>query len=465
MRARAAFALCVALASAPRPAAQAASPDPGDIEQAGLVLRYGIDSEIASLLDSYLSRADYRLAPLLEPIVERSANTVILEKAFSYLGAADSPSGMRRALELLASYDIEDRAAVKAAIAYASKLKGGDSRADALKQLLEIAKGKEGELLYPAIRGVASLGGPDEGKELLERSREAGIAEGLKTELLVAAAELGAPGVLEELSSIIRSRDDESRAMRMGAARALGKLKGEEALAVLAPFASDREALLRYSVIEALGSFGPHPAAVEALGEALRDSVARNRILAAEKLGEIGASAAIPALRYKAEYDPESKMREASLKALARIGGEGYDALRATLLAEKTPEALRRLCFAELASRDPSASFQALDEALRIALDPKKGSRSLYAAYAKSAADSASAVMGPWFAAMLSDSDFSIRIFGIDGIRKAGLISFRGSLERIAGSDKSEAVKKRAKEAIDSLGGSEGADSLGGILD
>lgn len=137
---------------------------------------------------------------------------------------------------------------------------------------------------------------------------------------------LGDIGEPEHASAIGKRLQHGDARVRRAAARALGKIGGAEAEALLAAAINDRDAETQSEVLLCLGTMKAQ-SAVPALGELARSrSVSADaRELAMATLGQIGSDAAVPALgevlRPKGIFARESlAIRVAAARALAAIG-------------------------------------------------------------------------------------------------------------------------------------------------
>jgi len=122
---------------------------------------------------------------------------------------------------------------------------------------------------------------------------------------------LGASGDPRAVPTLIQALADSDADIRRMAAEALGKLGDPQAIPALAQTLRDSEWDVRCAAAEALGKFND-PQAVPALIEALGDSDWDVRSAAAEALGAIGDPQAVPALSVWA-YAGEDAAQDALL--------------------------------------------------------------------------------------------------------------------------------------------------------
>jgi HEAT repeat protein len=232
----------------------------------------------------------------------------------------------------------------------------------------------------------------------------------------------------------------------MYACESLAKIKSPSSVPALIAAANDADPNVRASAIGALGSFAGAEARA-AIVEGLRDSYVKSRIAACKAVGELKIAEAEPNLRYKASSDPEKAVKTEACKSLALLGGSSFDFLRERVEDKKADTAIRVLCFGLLARYDPAGSLPLLEKRLRAEQAEKE--RSFYTALVREIANADKAPdIGSLAAILLSDKDFNMRIGGIEWIRKNKAVGMRGELERIAKDDPSEALRKRAADAL-----------------
>ena len=124
----------------------------------------------------------------------------------------------------------------------------------------------------------------------------------------------------------LQSNTDEDKVRRMYAADSLGKIGDARALPVLKAMFQEKDALIRLYAASALAQFSLDDA-LPFLIQGLRDENWKVREQSAKALARrlppAQAGSAVPILVYKAQYDPVSQVRVASVQALGAIGGDG----------------------------------------------------------------------------------------------------------------------------------------------
>jgi HEAT repeat protein len=253
-----------------------------------------------------------------------------------------------------------------------------------------------------------------------------------------------------ELLASVASSDESGKALRMYACTALGDLGDERAVPVLTAASIAADPNVRASAIAALGKF-TGKAALAAIREGLRDPHVLPRIAAAKASGDLADSDAVPFLEYKASHDPERAVREAALAALSSIGGGMVDDFLYDYFSDvKMAIAYRSSAFGAVVAKGGAAPRAKALAAFAIAQAEKD--RTLFTAFAKAAmaVDSPSAM--PFAEALLGDRDFSMRLGGIAWVDRNKARELAAVIRSLSENDPSDAVKRRAAQAMGRLG-------------
>lgn len=175
------------------------------------------------------------------------------------------------------------------------------------------------EELDPASRGVLRKALRDDDELVRLKSAEA-------------LARLGETDAVDFLVELLRSSEEATTSVRVPAAEALGKA-GKSALDYLLKKISDRDPMVRWGVVSALGEIG-HRRAVPALVKALEDENADVRSASAEALGKIADPESAEVLA-RALADPNERVRWFARLALERIETPALPSLLSTIQSEK----------------------------------------------------------------------------------------------------------------------------------
>jgi HEAT repeat protein len=195
----------------------------------------------------------------------------------------------------------------------AEELARGHDEARTVDRLaLELLGKVRGEARSELVALLTARGLVERARRRLRRPGRTGRARA--AELL---GVVGGPAVGEELARVLAG--DRDRAVRLVAARALGRLGDPTAVAPL--LAGLADGLPAGTVAHAVLQIGPR--AVPGLETELATGSLAGRTVAAELLGRLGAVTAAPALGDVLLADPDAGVRARAATALGRIGVPG----------------------------------------------------------------------------------------------------------------------------------------------
>jgi HEAT repeat protein len=407
-------------------------------------LRYGIESEISDLLKTLDSEKEGKFNDDILALFRSSRNSKLRTSILDFFSDLEWKGAEEDALALVATRDRNDQALVASALAYLAQIR---SKA-ALEYAQAIMKDEDKKLLPGVIRLIGRAGGPDEEDLLIGWMATDSATDDLKQSAMRALGDLGSRKAVEKLRKIAED-GLQGKANRMTACDALGRIGDPAAIPSLVTAANSDDPNVRSSAVAALASFRDADA-LAAIQSALRDSVALVRIAACKACAKLRLVEAVPAIIYKASNDPEKAVKTEAMKSLADLGGsEGFAFLRTYLAGPKNDTALRILAFGLLLRKDP-ASMDTLKE--RLVAEGKEKDRSLYTSFVREIANSPDTPWGlPLAKILFSDSDYLIRVGGLEWAKRNKGGEVRAELEQLASKDPSDYIRKRAAEILASF--------------
>jgi HEAT repeat protein len=421
-------------------------------------IRYGIDSEVTDLIKDLTAAKDGAYNDDLFALLQSSNSAKLRSAVLDFFDGLEWRGAEQLALGLIDDRDNQDADLVSSALAYLAAIRSKE----ALRFADPIVKEDNKKLLPGIVRLMGRAGGEAEVDRLLGFFDSDTATPALKEEAIKALGEIGSAKASDRLGKLILDTGA-GKAARMYACDSLGKIKDPSSVAVLVKAANDADPNVRCSAIDALGVFaggeaggGSGPAAdsaSKAIAEALRDSYVKARIEACKAAASGKVQAALPFLRYKAQSDPEKAVRSEACRSLAAMGDPAiagdpsFAFLRERLEDQKEEGELRVLCFGLLARYDPVGSLTVLQA--RLLAEQVQKDRSFYTALAR---EIANADKAPGVASLarilLSDQDYLIRVAGIEWIRKNKALDMKADLDRLAATDPSDLIKRRAADAL-----------------
>lgn len=404
-------------------------------------LRYGIESQVVDLLAALRAEKNDDYKPDILAVFDASTSAKLRVAVLDYFSALSLPDAEGRAAAILGARDGSEDSLVAAAFSYLIALK---SKA-ALPEAARIIEDSEKRYLEAAIRLMGASGSDSDAAALLKAYKAEGVASAVKEQILLALGSMKAASSYELLAATAAS-DSATKVERMYACSALGSLGDERAIPVLARASTSSDPNVRSYAIAALRNFPGDKAAVGAIIQGLRDAHVLPRSAAAKASGDMRLEEAVPFLEYKASYDPEKSVREASIDALASIGGARIESFLSTMLEDpKGVQAYRIKAFsATIAKGGPEARAKAL---ALLAAQAAEKDRKFFTALASAAVAIDAPTAEPFARLLLSDKEFSIRLGGIAWADRNKTLY--DELKRLAETDPNETVRKRAQAALD----------------
>jgi HEAT repeat protein len=317
----------------PALSARAASADTTAADRTRQTLLYGIDSQVMDVLTGLRTTWDSEFTPQLVTILTDKRSTELQTAVLEIFRDQGIKDGEAPARAVVDGWEGAPSDLAVAAIRYLASIKSEGLAA----KLAPIVDSQDNGLATAAIAGLGQAGDSSSTTLLLAKLASLDYPESRKSDIILALGNLKDKAAVDALVAIVKNTDEE-RIRRLYAADALGKIGDPRALPVLRDMFGEKEALERQYAASALARFDVSTV-FDSLIQALRDEDAKVRESSANALARplspAQTSAAVPILSYKAEMDPASQVRIASIKALGELGTDA--ALRELLSIYSTP--------------------------------------------------------------------------------------------------------------------------------
>jgi HEAT repeat protein len=187
-----------------------------------------------------------------------------------------------------------------------------------------------------------------------------------RREIIIALGDVGSPAGVSLLREIAEN-NDERAVLRMSALDSLAKIGDKGGLNAILLSVESADPNIRSSAVAALGPFSG--ADVDnAILEAFRDSYYKTRMAAAQAARDRRFVEAVPYLRYRAERDDVTAVKDEAIKALGAIGNSESLEILSSLFTERKNADRVRLLSAEMLLQNNADAYAAkviaeLDEA------------------------------------------------------------------------------------------------------
>jgi len=330
-----------------------------DIESSRLAtIRFGTETEIASLIQALKTEgADY-LDNELVALVENTRNQRILSGVFGFFGEREKSGLEDRAIRAIDERDDEANETVHSAVDYLGRLKAGK----AVPVLMRLLDEQERRFMNVAFRalGRASTADKESADEAAEylvdyfSNRDPGDEN--RREVITAIGATGsAIGV--PLLVDIAGNSDERIPLRIAALDALSKIGDPDGLQAILGCISSADPNVRTAAVAALGPFSGE-GVDNAILEAFRDSNYRTRIAACQASRDRRLASAVPYLKFRAERDDVPNVKDEAIRALGAIGNdEALGAMDVFFTERKNSDRIRILSAEMLMKNDPAKYF------------------------------------------------------------------------------------------------------------
>jgi HEAT repeat protein len=417
-------------------------------ERTRQTLLYGIDSQVLDAIQSLKSGRDTGFTKELGEILSGQRSAAVRKAVLDLFLEQKVKEGEGAAREILTGWQEAPSDLLVAAIRYLAAT-GSAGLADALSPVVD---SPDAAAASAAIEALGKTGNAAAVTLLLARLKSTDFPDARKSAVILALGELKDKQAVDALMTIAKSQD-EDKVRRMYAADALGKIGDPRALPVLKAMYDEPDALIRLYAASALARFDLD-SAFPILIQALRDENWKVReqsaMALARPLSSGQAAAAVPILTYKAESDPISQVRIASIKALGEIGGDApMKALVAIYAGSDHPLESREAALGIVAQKSLASGLDAVRSV--ISDEWKSYDQRALESTAKVLSTVSSAELKDIFVRFLDSPDAAVRSYGCRGIAQNHFSDLRERLRLISEKDPNAGTRKEAELSLAKL--------------
>ena len=425
-------------------AAAAAEKDetPQDEENNRNTIRYGVPSEISTLLDTLLKNDDPRFTEEIYDLFQVTKSSTIKEKVLKYFTKAEDPCLEDYAVDLLNDPYDETSAVVKATFQYVSAVK----TTAAIPAVITLIESENENYFNDAIATLGDIGGPEEAMFLVEYLEREDLSDAQRQTLMRNCGKMHAVETWDKLVDIL-DNDDENTFVRMYAAESLGLMEVEKSVPILVAHFDETDPNLRQYVIKGLSHF---PNVVEAKAtviQGIRDEYWRVRQEAIRTVKENDTKDAVPYLIYRAKNDAEKVIKEESYAAIAALNtDEGNDFLITQLNDKKVADGTKKKIVEVLLKEDHAGEKEIIELAKTVAEDDKR--KDLRYAIAKEMVKNYKKSYDEVAALYLQSKDSTTVSLGLDMYKQKKSSSLEAYVNTIANEKKNSSNKTRAQKLL-----------------
>ncbi len=425
-------------------AAAAAEKDetPQDEENNRNTIRYGLPSEISTLLDTLLKNDDPRYTEEIYDLFQVTKSSAIKEKVLKYFTKAEDPCLEDYAVDLLNDPYDEKNDVVKAAFQYISAVK----TTAAIPAVITLIESENENYFNDAISALGDIGGPEEAMFLVEYLERDDLSDAQRQTLMRNCGKMHAVETWDKLVDILND-EDENTFVRMYAAESLGLMEVEKSVPVLVDNFDATDPNLRQYVIKGLSHF---PNVIEAKAtviQGIRDEHWRVRQEAIRTVKDNDNKDAVPYLIYRAKNDSEKLIKEESFTAIAALNTqEGNEFLISQLQDKKIADGTKKKIVEVLLKEDHAGEKEIIELAKSVATDDKR--KDLRYAIGREMAKNYKSSYDEVTALYLQSKDATTITVGLDMYKQKKPAELSTYVNTIANDKKSSANKTRAQKLL-----------------
>ena len=339
-----------------------------DFENKSNTIKYGVPSEISTLIDELIKNDDPRFTEEIYDVFQVSKNSAIKQKVLNYFKKLEDPCLEDYAVEILNDPYDEKNDLVKACFQYIAAVK----TKEAIPAVLSLIESENDSYFNDAIAAIGEIGGPSEAMFLVEYLERDDLSDAQRQTLMRTCGKMHAVQTWDKVVEVAED-EDENLYVRMYAAEALGLMEKKESVPVLTELFTENDPNLRQYVIKGLSHFPDVIEAKEVIVQGIRDEHWRVRQEAIKTAKEQKMSDAVPYLIYRAKNDSEKVIKEEAYTSLAAMNtNEANDFLVSQLGEKKVGDATKKKIVEVLLKEGNAGEKEILELAEECVKDDKR---------------------------------------------------------------------------------------------
>lgn len=350
-------------------AEKAALKDEGkkSVENRKETIKYGIESEIVSLIKDLIDNDDPRFSEDLYELFYSTKSVQVREKIIEYFTKQKDPCIEDYAVEVLIDpYDTKD-STVELLFRYISEVK----TVQASPCVLKLLESEDETYFSAALTAIGEIGGESEAEYLVEYLDRDDLSLNQRQSLMKVLGKLKAVNTFDKLSEICQD-EEENSFVRAYAAQAIGEMKKPEALPILVKLFEVADPNFRVCVIKGISNF-TEKEAKDVIIQGIKDGHWKVRQEAIECCVKMDISEAVPYIIYRAKNDPEKVIKNKCYEVLSKTkDSEAIKFLVERITEKKVDDYSRGKACEVLLKNTDSGRKEIADLALEIVKDDTK---------------------------------------------------------------------------------------------
>lgn len=408
------------------------------VEESNAVFKYGLESQISSLIDELTTNEDMRFVDQIYDLFYETKDVVVKDKIIEYFTKLKDPCLGSYACEVINDpYEIR-KDTVDRCFRYVSEAQ----IKEAVPGLVDLVDKEEDDYFTGALTALGDLGEREEAEFLADYLDRDDLKVAQRQALMKVLGRIKAVETWEKISQIAQD-EDENSFVRMYAAEAIGAMEKPESEDILVALFESTDPNLRCYVVKGIAHFNDDKAD-KVIIQALRDSQYKVRIEAIEAVKNREMKEAVPYLVFRCKDKDELKaVKEKSYSVIAKLDvAEGNEYLVEILKDKKIAGGTKSKVASVLLEENKAGTTEVLElarSALKSELKDQKNLRyALGKEFAKYSRPEFADICGEY----LESKDVATQGTGLDIWSKGRYSSCRAKVEEIA----SDAIEEEKTE-------------------
>lgn len=412
-------------------------------EESNAVFKYGLESQISSLIDELTKNEDHRFVDQIYDLFYETKDAAVKDKVIEYFTKLKDPCLGDYACEVINDpYDTR-RETVDRCFKYVSEAQIKES----VPGLVDLVDKEEEEYFTGALTALGDLGEREEAEFLADYLDRDDLTVPQRQALMKVLGRIKAIETWDKVVEIAKD-EDENSFVRMYAAEAIGAMEKPEGEDILVDLFESTDPNLRCHVVKGISHFNDEKAD-KVIIQALRDSQYKVRIEAIEAVEKRKMKDSVPYLIFRCKDKDELKnVKEKSYKVIAKLNtSEGNDYLISLLEDKKTGVGARAKVAGCLLAENNAGTKEVIELARSTMKSDVKYQKDLRYALGKEFAKYDRGEFAEICSEYLNSTDVATQGTGLDMWAKGRYSSCRAKVEEIARDAVEEENKEEEKTA------------------
>lgn len=408
------------------------------------ILKWGIDSQIQSLLARITEKKDTYYATAVSDFYQVRDNSIFSNNIFSYMLAIEDFSLYKQANEIIRYYEKESDATMGTLLNYsigAANANPEIKEADLEEIIWNLYRYGNAIVGFRALEALGKLKADSYLEPLRKEYLDPSTSSAVKSHIIRTIGEIDG---MDQKSWFLELLDSElPKGERWAICEVLAKLGDVSVIDELIAQFKSEDPYLRLNIIESLEGF-PLEMISEFIDLGLRDSFWKVRQFSVKKCSELNLVQFIPQLIFKAETEPETLIKQETMKTLGKLQSpEGVQFLKDYFFDKKKSLGLRKMAIASLLEY-PTTDY--LDQLLVWAEDEKNQKSKIYPHVVGAIGDSSQKRLDPLYELLIMSKQPFAQYASVLGMQKQKIILNEPRLKELLKKNKKNYLGKAIEE-------------------